>query len=64
MTRTEKGGGESRDLRVIAAIGTVLVVAALGAFLRLDPTRAEAVVAENGPVEWVQAALLSSPAGW
>ncbi len=62
MTRTEKGGGESRDLRVIAAIGTVLVVAALGAFLRLDPIRAASVVAENGPVEWVQAALLLT--GW
>ena len=56
------GGGESRDLRVIAAIGTVVVIAGLGMFLRLDPTRAEAVVAENGPVEWTQAALLLT--GW
>jgi hypothetical protein len=57
-----KGGGASRDLRVIAAIGTVVVLAGLGMFLRLDPTRAEVVVSENGPVEWVQAALLLT--GW
>jgi hypothetical protein len=50
------------DYRVIAAIATALLVAALGALQWFDPTRAGKVVVEHGPVEWAQVTLLL--AGW
>jgi hypothetical protein len=58
----EEGVAAPWDLRVIAAIGATLLITGLGAFLWLDPARAGEVVAEDGPVEWAQAALLL--AGW
>ncbi len=58
----ENGGSPPWDLRVIAALGAVLLVGGLAALLWLDPIRAGEAVAEDGPVEWVQAALLL--AGW
>ena len=62
MARMEERGGQLWDLRVIAAIGAVLLVAGLVALLLLDPSRAGELVAEDGPVEWVQAGFLL--AGW
>ena len=58
----EERGGQLWDLRVIAAIGAVLLVATLVAILLLDPSRAGELVAEDGPVEWVQAGFLLT--GW
>ena len=62
MARMEGHGSRLWDLRGVAAIGAVLLVAGLVAFLLLDPSRAGELVAEDGPVEWVQAGLLL--AGW
>jgi hypothetical protein len=62
MARVGEGGAARWDLRIVAAIGAILMVAGLIAFLWLDPTRAAEVVTEDGPVEWVQAAFLF--AGW
>jgi hypothetical protein len=58
MARMEEGAGQPWDLRRVAAIGAVLLVAGLVALLRLDPSRAGELVTEDGPVEWVQAGLL------
>jgi hypothetical protein len=58
----ENRGGPQWDPRTIAAVGAALLVAGLGALLWLDPIRAGKVVAEDGPVEWAQAAFLL--AGW
>ena len=58
----EEGVAAPWDVRVIAAIGATLLVAGLGAFRWLNPVRAGAAVAEHGPVEWAQVALLL--AGW
>ncbi len=62
MARMEGGGGQAWDLRMVAAIGAVLLVVGLAALLWLDPHRAGQLVDEDGPVEWVQAGFLF--AGW
>ena len=58
----ENGGGLPWDLRVIAALGAAVLGVGLATLLWLDPIRAGEAVAEDGPVEWLQAALLL--AGW
>jgi hypothetical protein len=58
MAGMEEDGGQLWDLRVIGAIGAVLLIAALAALLWLDPHLAGELVQEDGPVEWAQAGLL------
>ena len=58
MARMAESGRQSWDPRVIGAIGAVLLIAVLAAFLWLDPRRAGELVTEDGPVEWAQAGLL------
>jgi hypothetical protein len=59
---SKQGGAVSWDLRPVAAIGAILMVAGLVAALWLDPSQAGALVAEDGPVESTQVALLFT--GW
>jgi hypothetical protein len=54
----KKGQGGAWDIRVVVALGTALLVAGLGAFLWLEPTRVSEVAVEHGPMEWLQAAFL------